>query len=152
VTGAVSSVKGADFQNLPSGGAQQALQGRAAGVNIIRNGGAPGDAGSIQIRGFGTVNNADPLVVIDGVPAGSMNDVNPNDIESIEILKDASASAIYGTRAANGVIIITTKRGAFDNPIGSYGSMAMSVLPTALRRWMYLMRPNISIETGSLYK
>ncbi|MHA4740965.1 SusC/RagA family TonB-linked outer membrane protein [Dyadobacter sp. MSC1_007] len=118
VTGAVSSVKGTDFQNLPSGGAQQALQGRAAGVNIIRNGGAPGDAGTIQIRGFGTVNNADPLVVIDGVPSGSMNDVNPNDIESIEILKDASASAIYGTRAANGVIIITTKRGTFDNPIG----------------------------------
>jgi len=117
VTGAVSSVKGADFQNLPSGGAQQALQGRAAGVNIVRNGGAPGDAGTIQIRGFGTVNNASPLVVIDGVPSGSMNDVNPNDIESIEILKDASASAIYGTRAANGVIIITTKRGKFDNPI-----------------------------------
>jgi TonB-linked SusC/RagA family outer membrane protein len=117
VTGAVSSIKGADFQNLPSGGAQQALQGRAAGVNIVRNGGAPGDAGSIQIRGFGTVNNSSPLVVIDGVPAGTMNDVNPNDIESIEILKDASASAIYGTRAANGVIIITTKRGKFDNPI-----------------------------------
>jgi len=117
VTGAVSSIKGADFQNLPSGGAQQALQGRAAGVNIVRNGGAPGDAGSIQIRGYGTVNNSSPLVVIDGVPAGTMNDVNPNDIESIEILKDASASAIYGTRAANGVIIITTKRGKFDNPI-----------------------------------
>lgn len=117
VTGAVSSIKGADFQNLPSGGAQQALQGRAAGVNIVRNGGAPGDAGSIQIRGFGTVNNSTPLVVIDGVPSGTMNDVNPNDIESIEILKDASASAIYGTRAANGVIIITTKRGKFDNPI-----------------------------------
>lgn len=117
VTGAVSSIKGADFQNLPSGGAQQALQGRAAGVNIVRNGGAPGDAGAIQIRGFGTVNNSAPLVVIDGVPAGTMNDVNPNDIESIEILKDASASAIYGTRAANGVIIITTKRGKFDNPI-----------------------------------
>ncbi|SKC12730.1 TonB-dependent receptor [Dyadobacter psychrophilus] len=117
VTGAVSSVKGADFQNLPSGGAQQALQGRAAGVNIVRNGGAPGDAGSIQIRGFGTVNNSSPLVVIDGIPAGTMNDVNPNDIESIEILKDASASAIYGTRAANGVILITTKRGKFDNPL-----------------------------------
>ncbi|WP_031528660.1 SusC/RagA family TonB-linked outer membrane protein [Dyadobacter crusticola] len=117
ITGAVSSVKGADFQNLPSGGAQQALQGRAAGVNIVRNGGAPGDAGSIQIRGFGTVNNSSPLVVIDGVPSGTMNDVNPNDIESIEILKDASASAIYGTRAANGVIIVTTKRGQFDKPI-----------------------------------
>jgi len=117
VTGAVSSVKGADFQNLPSGGAQQALQGRAAGVNIVRNGGAPGDAGSIQIRGFGTVNNSSPLVVIDGIPAANMNDVNPNDIESIEVLKDASASAIYGTRAANGVILVTTKRGKFDNPL-----------------------------------
>ncbi|MCE7067904.1 TonB-dependent receptor [Dyadobacter sp. CY326] len=117
VTGAVSSVKGADFQNLPSGGAQQALQGRAAGVNIVRNGGAPGDAGSIQIRGYGTVNNSSPLVVIDGIPAGTMNDVNPNDIESIEILKDASASAIYGTRAANGVVLITTKRGKFDAPL-----------------------------------
>lgn len=117
VTGAVAEIKGADIQNLPSGGAQQALQGRAAGVNIIRNGGAPGNAGSIQIRGLGTVNGSDPLVVIDGVPSGTMNDVNPNDIESIDVLKDASASAIYGTRAANGVVIITTKRGKFDHPI-----------------------------------
>ncbi|SDL60982.1 SusC/RagA family TonB-linked outer membrane protein [Siphonobacter aquaeclarae] len=117
VTGAVAEIKGSDIQNLPSGGAQQALQGRAAGVNVIRNGGAPGNAGSIQIRGLGTVNGADPLVVIDGVPSGTMNDVNPNDIESIDVLKDASASAIYGTRAANGVVIITTKRGKFDHPI-----------------------------------
>ena len=126
VTGAISAVKGADIQNLPTGGAQQALQGRAAGVNVIRNGGAPGNAGSIRIRGLGTVNNADPLIVIDGVPAGSMNDVNPNDIESMDILKDASASAIYGTRAANGVVLITTKRGRFDDKLkltvnGYYG-------------------------------
>ncbi|MBB6002915.1 TonB-dependent receptor [Arcicella rosea] len=114
VTGAISAVKGSDIQNLPSGGAQQALQGRMAGVNVVRNGGAPGNAGSIKIRGLGTVNNADPLIVIDGVPAGSMNDINPNDIESMDVLKDASASAIYGTRAANGVILITTKRGRFD--------------------------------------
>jgi TonB-dependent starch-binding outer membrane protein SusC len=117
ITGAVSAVKGTDLQNLPNGGVQQALQGRAAGVNIVRNGGAPGNAGSIQIRGLGTVGNSDPLIVIDGVPAGSMNDVNPNDIESVDVLKDASASAIYGTRAANGVILITTKRGKFDNPL-----------------------------------
>ena len=126
ITGAISAVKGADFQNLPTGGAQQALQGRAAGVNVVRNGGAPGNAGSIRIRGLGTVNNADPLIVIDGVPAGSMNDVNPNDIESIDVLKDASASAIYGTRAANGVVLITTKRGRFDDKLkltvnGYYG-------------------------------
>ncbi|MFD1816605.1 TonB-linked outer membrane protein, SusC/RagA family [Pseudarcicella hirudinis] len=117
VTGAVSVVKGSDIQNLPSGGAQQALQGRMSGVNVVRNGGAPGNAGSIRIRGLGTVNNADPLIVIDGVPAGSMNDVNPNDIESMDVLKDASASAIYGTRAANGVILITTKRGKFDDKL-----------------------------------
>ncbi|MEO5976912.1 MAG: SusC/RagA family TonB-linked outer membrane protein [Chryseolinea sp.] len=117
VTGAISSVSGADFENQPSGGAQQSLQGRAAGVNVVRNGGAPGNAGSIRIRGLGTVNNADPLIVIDGVPAGTMNDVNPNDIQSIDVLKDASASAIYGTRAANGVVLITTKRGKFDDKI-----------------------------------
>lgn len=117
VTGAVSAVKGTDIENLPSGGAQQALQGRAAGVNVVRNGGAPGNAGSIRIRGLGTVNDANPLIVIDGVPAGGMNDVNPNDIESIDVLKDASASAIYGTRAANGVVLITTKRGKFDDKL-----------------------------------
>lgn len=117
VTGAVSAVKGSDLENLPNSGAQQALQGRAAGVNIVRNGGAPGNSGSILIRGMGTVNNFDPLIVIDGVPAGSMNDVNPSDIQSIDVLKDASASAIYGTRAANGVILITTKRGKFDDKI-----------------------------------
>jgi TonB-dependent SusC/RagA subfamily outer membrane receptor len=65
---------------------------------------------SIRIRGTGTINNSDPLIVIDGVPSGGLNDVNPNDIASIEILKDASSSAIYGTRAANGVVLITTKK------------------------------------------
>ncbi|MDN3686261.1 SusC/RagA family TonB-linked outer membrane protein [Cyclobacterium jeungdonense] len=117
VTGAVSSIKGSNIQNLPVSGAAQALQGRAAGVNVVRNGGAPGNQGSIRIRGTGTLNNADPLIIIDGVPGGNLNDVNPNNIESIEVLKDASASAIYGTRAANGVIIVTTKRGDFDQPL-----------------------------------
>ncbi|MCR9051502.1 MAG: SusC/RagA family TonB-linked outer membrane protein [Phaeodactylibacter xiamenensis] len=116
VTGSISSVKGEDLQNLPVIGASQALQGRAAGVQVVRNGGAPGDGGSIRIRGTGTVNNANPLIVVDGVPLayGSINDINPNDIESMEILKDASSSAIYGTRAANGVVLITTKKGGFN--------------------------------------
>lgn len=117
VTGAVSSIKGSNIQNLPVSGAAQSLQGRAAGVNVVRNGGAPGNQGSIRIRGTGTLNNADPLIIIDGVPGGNLNDVNPNNIESIEVLKDASASAIYGTRAANGVVIVTTKRGDFDQPL-----------------------------------
>lgn len=116
VTGAISSVKGDELRNLPVAGASQAIQGRAAGVQVVRNGGAPGEGGSIRIRGTGTVNNANPLVVVDGVPLtyGSINDINPNDIESIEILKDASSSAIYGQRAANGVILVTTKQGGFN--------------------------------------
>ena len=117
VTGAISSVKGKDFENLPVTDATQALQGRAAGVQIVRNGGAPGASGSIRIRGTGTINDAEPLVVIDGFPGGSLSSVNPNDIESIEVLKDASSSAIYGTRAANGVIIVTTKKGAIGEKL-----------------------------------
>ncbi len=119
VTGAISSLPGKDIKNLPVAGASQAIQGRAAGVQVVRNGGAPGSGGSIRIRGTGTVNNAEPLIVVDGVPLafGSINDVNPNDIESIEILKDASSSAIYGQRAANGVVIITTKKGSYGEDI-----------------------------------
>jgi len=116
LTGAISSVKGSDFENLPVSSTQQALQGRTAGVNIVRSGGEPGNSGAIRIRGIGTVNDASPLIIVDGVPtAGPLVDVNPNDIESVDVLKDASASAIYGTRAANGVVIVTTKRGKFGS-------------------------------------
>ncbi len=117
VTGTISSVKGDDFKNLPISNGAQALQGRAAGVSIVRADGSPGSVPTIRIRGTGTINAADPLVVIDGVPAGSLNDVNPNDIASIEILKDASSSAIYGTRAANGVVLVTTKKGNFGEAL-----------------------------------
>ncbi len=113
VTGTISSIKGEDFKNLPVATPASALQGRASGVDVVRSDGAPGSAPRIRIRGTGTINNADPLVVIDGVPAGSLSDVNPNDIASIEVLKDASSSAIYGTRAANGVILVTTKKGSY---------------------------------------
>ena len=116
VTGAISSIDGGALRNLPVAGASQAIQGRAAGVEVVRNGGAPGSGGSIRIRGTGTVNNADPLIVVDGVPLtyGNLNNINPNDIASIEVLKDASSSAIYGQRAANGVVIVTTKKGGFN--------------------------------------
>ncbi|KYP15165.1 TonB-dependent receptor [Flavihumibacter sp. CACIAM 22H1] len=131
VTGAVASVKGDAIQNLPVSSASQALQGRAAGVNVVRSGGSPGNPGSIRIRGTGTINNADPLIVIDGIPAGDLNSVNPNDIASIEVLKDASASAIYGTRAANGVVIVTTKRGNFEQPmrlnVNAYTGMSNAI-------------------------
>jgi TonB-dependent starch-binding outer membrane protein SusC len=128
VTGAISSVKGEELANLPVSGVQQSLQGRTSGVTIVRGGGEPGNNGEIRIRGVGTVNDASPLIVIDGVPASSLSDVNPNDIESMEILKDASASAIYGTQAANGVVIITTKRGRFGQGlkinVSGYGGIS----------------------------
>jgi TonB-linked SusC/RagA family outer membrane protein len=117
VTGTISSIKGADIKNLPVSDAAQALQGRASGVDIVRSDASPGSTPSIRIRGTGTINNSEPLVVIDGVPAGGINDINPNDIASMEILKDASSSAIYGTRAANGVIIITTKKGNYGEKL-----------------------------------
>lgn len=117
VTGSVSTVKGDEIKNLPVSNAADALQGRATGVDIVRDDGSPGSNPSIRIRGTGTINNSDPLVVIDGVPSGGLNDVNPNDIASIDILKDASASAIYGSRAANGVVLITTKKGRYGEGV-----------------------------------
>jgi TonB-linked SusC/RagA family outer membrane protein len=122
LTGSVASVKGADLQNLPVSSAAQALDGRASGVSIVRNDGSPGAAPSIRIRGTGTVNDANPLIVIDGVPTSdpdALSDLNPNDIASMDILKDASSSAIYGTRAANGVILITTKKGSYSQKLST---------------------------------
>ena len=110
VTGAIASISSADIDNLPVISADQALQGKAAGVNVI-NTGSPGENPLVRIRGIGTVNNNNPLYVIDGVPSGGLNSINPNDIESMEVLKDASTAAIYGSRASNGVILITTKKG-----------------------------------------
>jgi TonB-linked SusC/RagA family outer membrane protein len=119
VTGAVSSVSSREIASQPVADATQAIQGRAAGVTVTSNGGAPGGAAgtSIRVRGITSAGNNNPLYVVDGFPLpdnGSENQLNaisPNDIESIDILKDASATAIYGLRAANGVVIITTKRG-----------------------------------------
>lgn len=111
ITGSISSVSGKDVNNVPVGSAVQALQGKAAGVNIIQNSGAPGGASTIKIRGTGTVNDADPLYVVDGFIVDDITHINPNDIANIEIFKDAASSAIYGARAANGVVAITTKSG-----------------------------------------
>jgi TonB-linked SusC/RagA family outer membrane protein len=110
VTGAISSVTSEQIRALPVPNLASAIQGRAAGVQVT-NAGAPGADPIVRVRGIGTVGNNDPLYVIDGVPAGGLNQINPADIESIEVLKDASAAAIYGSRAANGVILVTTKKG-----------------------------------------
>ncbi len=114
VTSAISSVSGKEIQNLPVASPIALLQGRTAGVQIVQNSGAPGATNfSIRVRGTTSINAGnDPLYVVDGLPfVGNSSDINPNDIESMEILKDAAASAIYGSRAANGVVLITTKRG-----------------------------------------
>jgi len=111
VTGAISSVSADKIRELPVPNLASAIQGRAAGVQVT-NPGAPGTNPIVRIRGVGTVGDNDPLYVIDGIPAGGLNQINPADIESIEVLKDASAAAIYGSRAANGVILVTTKKGS----------------------------------------
>jgi TonB-linked SusC/RagA family outer membrane protein len=111
LTGAVSVVDVGDIMSMPENNPMKALQGRVAGMTITADGN-PSGAATVRIRGIGTMNNNDPLYVIDGVPTkGGMHELNSNDIESIQVLKDASAASIYGSRAANGVIIITTKQG-----------------------------------------
>jgi TonB-dependent SusC/RagA subfamily outer membrane receptor len=110
VTGAISRVSAQEITQTPVVSLDQALQGRAAGV-FVTNSGSPGRNPIVRIRGIGTTGNNDPLYVIDGVPAGGLNAINPNDIESIEVLKDASTAAIFGSSGANGVIMVTTKRG-----------------------------------------
>lgn len=113
ITGAITSISEKSLREVPVTNAQQMLQGRAAGVYVVQNSNKPGAPATVQIRGrrsFSAGN--DPLYVVDGIPiAGGFNDINPNDIVSMEVLKDASATAIYGSRGANGVVIITTKRG-----------------------------------------
>ena len=126
VTGAVSSIKAEDINNIVTANPTQALQGRSAGVRVEVNGGSPGASANVIIRGTGTLSSVNPLYVIDGVFSESMDFLNPADIESIDVLKDASAAAIYGARAGQGVVIITTKRGEQNQDVqielnASYG-------------------------------
>lgn len=111
LTGAVGSIGGKDIKDVPVNNVGQALQGKIAGVNIV-GGEKPGDNVTIKVRGLGSINNSDPLIVIDGVPTDlGLNALNPQDIERLDVLKDASATAIYGSRGANGVVMITTRKG-----------------------------------------
>ncbi|SEN16830.1 TonB-linked outer membrane protein, SusC/RagA family [bacterium A37T11] len=113
LTGSVASVKEADIKATPIVSLDRAMQGRAAGVQVTTNSAKPGGSTTIRIRGTGSVNASnEPLYVIDGYPSGDLNSINPADIASLEILKDASATAIYGSRGSNGVVMITTKHGS----------------------------------------
>lgn len=112
VTGAISSIKASDIENIPAGKPEQVLQGRAAGVNVISNSGQPGASATVRVRGITSYNsNNDPLWVVDGIVVDGIGWLNQSDIESIEVLKDGASSAIYGVSAARGVILVTTKKG-----------------------------------------
>lgn len=115
LVGSVASINRRDIKSLVVGNPTSALQGKLAGIQIENNGGAPGGDANVFVRGVSSLTNSFPLYVIDGTFADNMNFLNPKDIESIEVLKDASSAAIYGSRAANGVVIITTKRGSEDS-------------------------------------
>jgi len=111
LTGSIASLDAEDIQRIPSGNVEQALQGKIAGVQVTPSSGRPGAGAIVRIRGIGTFNDSSPLYVVDGMLLNDISFLAPDDIESLEVLKDASATAIYGSRGANGVIIVTTKKG-----------------------------------------
>ena len=121
ITGAVSTIDAEELTSVPATTFAQQMQGRASGISVVSDA-TPGGEATVRIRGFGTTGNNNPLYVIDGVPTESQGNLNPQDIESFQILKDASAASIYGSRAANGVIIITTKKGKVGDSRISYSS------------------------------
>jgi TonB-linked SusC/RagA family outer membrane protein len=141
VTGAVSTINGDMFKERKETQVAQALQGAMSGVTVTRNGanGAMGGA-SIRIRGVTTIGNSDPLVIVDGVPVSDVNQVNPNDIENLSVLKDAASASIYGSRAASGVILITTKRAKTDQASIQYSYENGFDTPTQLPDYMRSQR------------
>lgn len=120
LTSSIAKVGSNEIQKSNPLRVEQALQGKTAGVQIIANSGQPGDGLTVRIRGVGTNGTSDPIYVVDGMPVGGIDYLNPNDIESIQVLKDASATAIYGARGANGVVLITTKGGEKGKMVVNY--------------------------------
>ncbi len=149
ITGATLQVKGDEIAKQNTMSAYGALQSQAPGVNIVKNTGKAGDGFKVNIRGLGTIYNSSPLVVIDGMSGGDLNLLDPNDIESIDVLKDAASAAIYGARAANGVILVTTKKGGksrvnarFNSYVG-WQEIPKTVTPLNAQEYVMLMK-----ETG----
>lgn len=145
LTGATVQVKGDDISKLNTVSALGALQSQTPGVNITKSSGKPGEGFKVTIRGLGTIGNSAPLYIIDGVPNGDINMLNPSDIESIDVLKDAASAAIYGARAANGVILITTKQGKkgktsiqYDTYMG-WQNIAKTVTPLNAQQYLEIM-------------
>lgn len=131
VTGAIAKVKGTDLENMPVPRIEQSLLGRTAGVRVTTGSGQPGEGATVRIRGTTSINNSEPLYVVDGIPVGGGIDyLNQADIESIEVLKDAASAAIYGARAAAGVIIVTTKQGKEGKTAITYNMYVGQQAPT----------------------
>lgn len=123
LSGSVAQINGKALENRPINNVTSGLQGLMPGITITGTNGAPGmDGGSIRVRGVGTLNNASPYILVDGVETSNLNSLDPQDIESISVLKDAASAAIYGSTASNGVVLITTKRGVSGKPRVSYSS------------------------------
>lgn len=142
LTGATVQVSGDDLTKLSTTSALGALQSQTPGVNIIQSNGQPGEGFKVSVRGLGTIGNSSPLYVIDGVAGGDINSLNPSDIESVDVLKDAASAAIYGARAANGVVLVTTKQGkkgktqfSYDN---YYGQQYITRMPGLLNAQQYM--------------
>lgn len=159
LTGAIASVTTDDLVRGGNYNAINALKGSVSGVNIIRSNNKPGGGYSIDIRGLSSISKSNtPLVVVDGIPGADLSLINPEDIEKIDILKDASATAIYGSRGANGVIIVTTKRGGTGKPEISYSGYIGLKSPTNMPEfmsgddWVQLVRESYRAKNKGVYK
>ncbi len=156
VTGSISSVKGIEISKQSSQNAISSLQGKVAGVQIT-NSGAPGASPQVRIRGVGSLAATDPLYIVDGTIVSDLSFLNPNDIESIDILKDASSLSIYGVRAANGVILVTTKKGHKGKPQFSYNSyvgaqlVTNSLLMATAKKYAFLVNEKLGMPTVAEY-
>jgi TonB-linked SusC/RagA family outer membrane protein len=155
LTGAVTSVDSEELTKRPVANMSEALQGAAPGLTVVDRGGRPGESGTdLKIRGIGTLGNANPLILIDGIE-GDLDDIDPNDVETISVLKDAASAAIYGSRAANGVILVTTKRGSRDGELrvsydGYYGIQNLASMPARVGIEDYLRLTNESHVNAGL--
>lgn len=154
LTGAVASVSQKELEGRPITALSTAIQGMMPGVTITSSDGQPGaDGATIRVRGQGTLNNANPYILVDGVEEGSINQLDANDIESISVLKDAAAASIYGSKASNGVILITTKRGSEGKPRVSYNGSVGFQSPTArverMNSWDAALYYNMALENSN---
>jgi TonB-dependent SusC/RagA subfamily outer membrane receptor len=142
-TGSTFNIRGEELQRLNNSSPMDGLKGISAGVNIIQNNGVPGSGTKVLIRGAGTIGNSNPLYIVDGISVGDIDFLSSSDIESIDVLKDAASAAIYGSRAANGVILVTTKKGALGKkPLISYdfyyGLQSIAKNPNVLDAQQYV--------------